>query len=147
MSGGGKIGALVAKLDAMARPEWREGVARQMGDEAQRLYRRDFDKGVDPYGKPWAPSFTALSERYARKRRFTTKTLVNTGYLRASGEVESVSAQGFRFRIYAPYGQYQQSGTRRSPQRMIVPSAALGLGTWGAPFNRIAVAAIRELMR
>lgn len=147
MSGGGRIGALVAKLEAMSHPEWREGLARQMGEETQRLYKRDFDKQVDPYGKPWAPSFDVASEQYNRKKRFTQKTLIKTGYLRASGEVEVVNSTGFRFRVYAPYGQFHQTGTRRIPRRMIVPSSALGLGTWGAPLNRIAVQAIRGLMK
>lgn len=135
MSGGGRIGELVRKLDAMASPQFREGLSQKLAEEAQRQYRADFAKGVDPYGAVWA-----------KGKKVSGKTLINTGYLRASGEIEQISAEGFRFRVYAPYASFAQYGTTRSPQRMIVPSARYGLGAWGAPFNRTAVAAIRGLL-
>lgn len=136
MSGTGKIAELVKKLDAMASPAFREGIAKKLADEAARQYRADFAKQQDPYGATWA-----------KGKKKIGKTLIRTGYLRASGEVEQVSAEGFRFRVYAPYATYHQTGTTRSPQRMIVPSARYGLGTWGAPFNRVAAAAIKGLLK
>lgn len=136
MSGGGKIGALVKKLEAMASPQFRASLSAALASEAQRQYRKDFSSGTDPYGTAWAPS-----------KKKSGKTLVRTGYLRSSGEVETVTAEGFRFRVYAPYGGFHQSGTSRMPQRMIVPNARYGLGNWLAPFNRIAAAKVRELMR
>lgn len=136
MSGGGKIAALVRKLEIMASPQFRQELSARLADEAKRQYTLDFQRQRDPYGAKWAPT-----------KKPSGKTLIRTGYLRASGEVEVVSADGFRFRVYAPYGRFHQSGTFRMPQRMIVPSAMYGLGRWGEPFNRVAVAAVRGLLK
>lgn len=136
MSGGGKIGDLVRRLELMASPSFRYDLAKALADEAGKQYRRDFQNGTDPYGEAWA-----------KGKKESGKTLVDTGYLRASGEPVSITPNGFRFRVYAPYGVFHQSGTKRMPQRMIVPSGLYGLGKWGEPFNRVAAAKVRALLK
>jgi len=136
MSGGGKIAALVAKLEAVASPRFRYELSRKLADEAQRQYRADYAKQQDPYGATWP-----------RGKKTAGKTNIESGYMRASGEPESVHENGFRFKVYAPYSVFRQYGTRYAPAAMIVPLGNRGLGKWGEPFNRVAAAAIRGLFK
>lgn len=136
MSGGGKIAGLVAKLEAMASPQFRYELSRKLADEAQRQYRLDYSRQQNPYGESWP-----------RGKKKSGKTNIRTGYMRASGEPETVTENGFRFRVYAPYSVFRQYGTSRAPAAMIVPMGNRGLGKWGEPFNRIAAAAIRGLLK
>lgn len=136
MSGTGRIADLVRKLDAMSTSQFRQGLAKSLADEAQKQYRADFQRGTDPYGATWS-----------KGKKTSGRTLVDTGYLRASGEPEQVTDQGFRFKVYAPYAVFHQSGTFRMPKRMVLPDARYGLGRWLAPFNRIAAAKVRALLK
>lgn len=136
MSGGGRIGALVKKLEAMASPSFRASLSAALAAEAQRQYRKDFASGTDPYGAAWP-----------KGKKKSGKTNIVTGYMRASGEPVTVSAEGFSFKVYAPYAPFRHYGTRYAAATPLVPIAARGLGLWAAPFNRIAARAVRELMR
>lgn len=136
MSGGGKLAALVAKLDAIASPQFRYELSRKLADEAQRQYRLDYTRQQNPYGETWP-----------KGKKKSGKTNIASGYMRASGEPESVSENGFRFKVYAPYSVFRQYGTKNAPAAAIVPLGNRGLGRWGEPFNRIAAAAIRGLLK
>jgi phage gpG-like protein len=136
MSGTGRIADLVRKLSALSQPQFRLGLSQRLSQEAPKLYRQGFVRQSDPYGKPWDKS-----------KKATGRTLINTGYLIASGETQTVTDNGFKFRVYAPYGIFHQFGTYKMPQRMIVPHAPMGLGNWGPVFTRVAGSYVRELMR
>ncbi len=99
-------------------------------------------RGQDPYGQPYAP----LSPMYARRKRATWG---KKPILIASGEM----VEGYRSSItgatlvesYPSPAGYHQAGTTTMPQRLLFPTAALGLPTAQKKrFRQIALAHIER---
>jgi phage gpG-like protein len=130
----GALEDLRRRTGLIGSPQFRETVARRLATAAIKLMADEFRDSRDPYGRPWRPL-----------RRRVGKPLLNTGRLRAAA---GAFAQGATIRISIPveYASYHQYGTRRIPQRQIVPTAATGgLGPiWLPVFRREIEGAIRD---
>jgi hypothetical protein len=99
-------------------------VARKVAHEIDLEIQRCFDRGVDPYGRPWAP----LAPATLRKGR-TPPPLTDTWKGRASVEVKPMRGAGVAITVGTPYMKYHQSGASkgnwRLPIRMFLPTNVL----------------------
>lgn len=95
------------KMEALAGKRFRARLHKAMAHEALSLVHDGFDKGVDPYGRPWAP----LKYREGQPLRLTRR-------LESSFRISS-SAEGFSLDTNVIYaGVHQQGGNIRHPARV-----------------------------
>jgi hypothetical protein len=93
-------------------------VARDAAPKLDKLVKQQFARGVDPYGRPWAP--IKLSTKKRRKGRKGAPPLTDTGRLR-SGTGVKVTRAGAKLVLGASYGYFSQVGTKHMPARRIFP--------------------------
>lgn len=154
----GKLAALRVRVaDAETSGTLRADIAKVLGVAAMKLVADGFRKSVDPYGKPWAPVVRNRKRdrraRASRARRGLTakadKPLIDTGRLRgaavSTGNLET-SAAGVRISIPVEYASYHQHGTRRIPQRMMLPVGSLG-PIWKPALDKAALPVVRRYFR
>lgn len=147
MSGGGRIGELVKKLDRMGTAQWRREVMTAMAPEVHRLVLDGFVSQRDPYGKAWAPRKKAAD--WAIKAFGLIQSnhpILDTG--RSDGAVNRLTvrptATGVTIRTNG-YMKFHLTGTEKMVSRKWIPVD--GLGTWKAPLQEVYFAKVQELMR
>jgi phage gpG-like protein len=135
----GGLEDLQKRIRQIAKPGFKEEVARRLTGTAIKLLADEFRGSKDPYGTPWKPL----------KRR-AGKPLLDTGRLRAAAVGQTAGqASGAVVRVVIPveYASYHQDGTRRIPRRQIVPDRAGGLGpVWTLAFRKEIELAVRQAM-
>lgn len=126
------LARLKTRIAKAARPEFEAKVAQSMAAAALKQLADGFRKSRSPYGEKWAK----LKSRKG-------KPLLDTGRMRASTGI-APRPGGFEIFVTAGYASYHQHGTRRLPQRQMIPDASRGLGPiWGKAIR----AAARERVR
>jgi hypothetical protein len=91
-----------------------------------RLLQDEFERGVDPYGRAWAP---LAASTLARGRR--APPLTDTRRLRNGTQAYALPGKGLRLGMGAGYGVFHQIGFRNHrggrpvPARRIFPRASL----------------------
>lgn len=120
-----RVGGDFKKVDAWAKamgaaPDLLENMSRQMAEEATSLIADGFRQQRDPYGRKWKP-------KQAADGRLTL--VGKTARLRNGWHVTRASRGGFGVSPSVDYAIYHQFGAPRAriPQRMMFPSAGLGL--------------------
>jgi phage virion morphogenesis protein len=148
-----------ARVQAMNSPAAKRELSKALAAESQRLVLDGFKKQKDPYGKPWAPLSAAT-----RKRKGSSKALIDTGNLRGSIVAVPLDS-GFRVETtvdYAAVHQYGSRGRRRftgrgrrsisigrgTPRRQMIPMAETGgiPEPWTKRFNNITRALIKKTL-
>lgn len=135
-----KLRALRLRLSRTSTSDFRERLARVVGEAARTELALGFRNSIDPYGTPWAPL----------KRR-KGKPLLDTGRLRSSFTYHA-SASGLRVGsnvVYAKFHQYGTGGRKQAGGRSqavrgnrFVSNAAAGRQRRGAvSFRRLNYAA------
>jgi phage virion morphogenesis protein len=119
---------LRGRLAGLGSPPFRRLLARNLAEEARTQVANGFRAERDPYGRPWKPI------RYRQGM-----ILQDTGRLRASVATRATAA-GFRIDMPVVYARVHQYGSKRMPQRQMIPMASTGgLGPiWAAAFNETA---------
>lgn len=153
-----KLAALRVRVDGAGQAEeLRADLAKVLGVAALKQVADSFRQSRDPYGKPWAPVFRNRARdrrsRASRARRGLAaradKPLVDTGRLRGAATAPasmSTSSVGVRIAIPVEYASHHQYGTRRIPQRQILPVGELG-PIWREALNKAALPAVRRYFR
>lgn len=106
-------------------------MSRDMAEEVLGLVKEGWRKQADPYGQPWK----------AKKRPDGRQILVGkTARLKGGWHIKNASGKGFTVAPSVNYGGYHQTGTKRIPQRMMVPTKSRGIPKeWRTALNEIAV--------
>jgi phage virion morphogenesis protein len=146
-------------------------VAKQLADEALRLVDQGFETGKDPYGNPWAPrkgrSKKPILVRRGRLRRYRRRSFSAIGFTIGSNAPYAGYHQhgtglhgpkGRKYTIRAKQTAYLKFKTsdgkwvyRRQvqhpgvPRRAMVPIGGNLPAKWGRQFERIAVAAFKQV--
>ena len=94
----------------------------EIGDYLKDRTLQGFQKGVYPSGKPWTPLSPATVARKQRSGQ-GTRILIATGKMRDSVRVV-VTLKSVQLVVDFP-SQFHQSGTRKMPQRQILPDGKL----------------------
>lgn len=102
-----------------------EDLNRNLAEAALDKVKETFERQAAPGGAGWAPT-----QRGGR-------ILQDTGRLKGSFKVASVSARGFTVSSSVSYGVYHQSGTRYMPARKMVPDGELP-GDWMDELEHVA---------
>lgn len=111
-----------------------------------RELKAQFAKGVDPYGRPWAPLRPSTLERHG------PPPLTDSGVLRdgTKAMVRDGNRAGIHIVLGARYGYFAQSGFRagkiRVKPRRILPQQGMP-AAWAAILKRAARQAVREAAR
>jgi phage gpG-like protein len=99
-------------------------VARKVATGISAEIQKNFDLGLDVYGRPWAP----LAPATLRKGR-TPPPLTDTGAGRESIEVKPTRGAGIGIKVGTRYMRFHQSGASkgnwRLPIRMFLPTNVL----------------------
>lgn len=138
------IEALAKRIESLGSPAMLREITGAMAGESATLYRKGFDKKVDPYGKLWPPRKEQIKKRSWRQTGSTL--MVKSGDLRDDVRIEADHGY-FRLDVQMPYGVFHQFGTDNMVSRKIVPDAATGLGNWGAPLKRKMISTLRGLLK
>lgn len=124
-----------------------EAAAREAAPKLTLLLQEQFDRGLDPYGRPWQP----LAPRtLARGRR--PPPLTDTGRLRGgTGAVARGGGQpGIQLVAGAEYGKFAQFGFRvrgkAVPAREIFPTLGLPLA-WALVIKNVMRRAVRATLK
>lgn len=133
-SKGGKdqLSRLRARLQRS--PQVLEVVAKNLAEETIGLIREGFAKEREPSGQRWAPLVARSG-----------KILQDTGRLRNGWHRKRLRRTGFTVGPAVTYGRFHQSGTRRIPQRRMVPEGSLP-PTWRKSYQRIAQNVLRRYL-
>jgi hypothetical protein len=148
VSGGGQIGALVKRLEALGTPEFRRGTMAAMAPEVHRLILDGFIGQHDPDGKPWAQrkkvpdwAIKAFSKMQSNHK------ILDQGL--PDGAVESLTvratATGITVRTKG-YMKFHLSGTRSMVPRKWIPTTELG-PVWKPALQSIYADRVMGLMR
>lgn len=141
----GRLGQLLDRLMDLPRK-----VAAEAKPEIDRLLRRQFAAGVDPYGRPWAPlrpATIATGRRAPPLTGFTRELRGGTGVILGGG-----NKAGLRVRLGAPYGYFHQVGYRNArtgrkvPARRILPQFGMPVA-WNMALRRAATSIARRASR
>lgn len=100
---------LLRFLDRLTRPGAMREVSRAAAEGAMSALMDRFRTATDPYGRAWAPSLRAQLEG--------GQTLSDTGRLRRSVSVQSVSEEGFVIGTNVRYAAAHQFGAVIRPRR------------------------------
>jgi phage gpG-like protein len=137
------ISVLQGRLRQLRDPAFRAELAQVLAETAGKLVADGFRRGLDPYGKPWAP----LKRKRTRDKRGTRgRPLLDTWRLRASFAAVPRPG-GFSIEATAVYAPHHQYGTRRGvPQRQMVPMPETGglPASWRSVFDRDTRALVRR---
>jgi hypothetical protein len=134
------LGQLERNIGLLARVP-----AQASRDAAERIHGRlqeQFDRGVDPYGNPWAP----LRPATIRRGR-TSPPLTNTREMRDHElEVRPMAGAGIAvtFNPEAP-ALFHQKGTSRMAARQILPTGTMPAG-WNKDLKDSTAAATKRAM-
>ncbi len=102
---------------------------------------RQFEDGVDPYGRPWAK---LADSTVARKGHDTI--LVDDGALATETRALPMGGAGIEL-VSNEVGGYHQSGTSRMPRRPILPDGSSLPKAWQAAIAEEYAAAFRKVMK
>lgn len=91
-------------------------IAREVADGINEELASQFDRGTDPYGKPWAP----LRPETVRRKSGDARILRRADELSASTEARPSAGAGIEI-TSIEYGQFHQSGTKHMPRRAVLP--------------------------
>ena len=151
----GRLEDLRRRLGQVASPQFKEALARRLAGTVTKLLADEFRESRDPYGRPWAPvvrnrgrDVRARARRAAKgKTPRADKPLIDTGRLRAAS-IATAAGTSVRVVIPVEYASYHQYGTRRMPQRQIVPMVETGGEgpIWTAAFEKEIDLALRQAM-
>ena len=108
----------------------------EAAQKLEMLLKAQFDEGVDPYGKPWAP--TAKGGH---------SSLYAAGDLRDSISVRPMAGAGIQITVDSPYASFHQAGTRNMAARKILPDRGLPTAWSDAIEEAIEAAVLRRLER
>lgn len=105
-------------------------VASMLRGTVIKLLADQFNKSVDPYGRPWKPVQRMRKRDRAAKKRETKKhgvarpdkPLVDSGRMRKAATAAVVGDKVIA-RIPVAYSQFHQGGTRHMVARKMVPDA------------------------
>lgn len=100
---------LLRSLDRLTRPGAMREVSRAAAEGAMSALMDRFRTATDPYGRAWPPSLRAQLEG--------GQTLSDTGRLRRSFSVQSVSERGFVIGTNVRYAAAHQFGAVIRPRR------------------------------
>jgi|1185.fasta_scaffold00036_10 phage virion morphogenesis protein len=122
------LGQLRERLARLSSSEMRLRMATNLAEEARTQVANGFRAERDPYGVPWK----RLKYREGRILR-------DTGRMAAS-VATAATARGFRLDMPVEYAAVHQYGSKRVPQRQMIPMDSTGgLGPiWGAAFEETA---------
>ncbi len=112
-----KMGDLLSLIERLSDVPAR--TAAIAAPKLDRLVQRQFENGVDPYGRPWAPlrpSTIGTGRKPPPLTGFTRKLRDGTGV-----KVRPGGRAGLVVKIGAPYGTFHQTGTRFMVARRIMP--------------------------
>lgn len=100
----------------------------------------EFKLGKDPFGAPWAPNAPSTLKRKLSKGSTGAgkpKVLIDTGNLRNSWTTRTTKNM-VEIGTPVPYAKYHQSGTRKIPQRMLLPQNDKQIPAhWNAQITKI----------
>lgn len=100
-------------------------IAATVADGITEEIRGQFDRGVDAYGRPWAP----LLPQTVRRKRGDSRILRRTDVL--SSETVAVPTAGAGVAIESvDSGQFHQSGTKHMDPRPILPDGGELPAAW-----------------
>lgn len=137
-----ELGRLVQTIERLSEVPRRMAVI--AAPRLTALLQDQFDKGVDPYGRAWAP---LKPSTLARGRR--PPPLTDTRKLRDATMVK-VARYGLRMVVGKPYGFFHQVGFRvhgtRVPPRRILPQYGFP-AAWKRVLDESARQAAREAVR
>ena len=139
MSGQGKIADYVRQLEQLATPDLRRKLSQQLGGVMIRLINDQIDRGVDPYGLDLKRRTDGVLPLQGLKNTFTASFDEGRARVSSSKWYSAVHQKGWtiaaqnapylRFRL--PNGAWVSRQSIKIPQRMMVPTEELGLGsTW-----------------
>ena len=122
------LGQLRDRMARLSSPDLRLRMAKNLAEEARTQVANGFRAERDPYGTPW--------KRLAYREG---QILRDTGRLAAS-VATAAHAKGFRIDMTAVYAGTHQYGTKRVPQRQMIPMESTGgLGPiWRPAFEETA---------
>jgi phage gpG-like protein len=123
-----KLGEFAKKIRDLTGPSAKRAILLNVAEEVIELVREGFDNQADPYGAGWA-----ATQRGGR-------ILADSGRLKSSWHRRSLTPQRVVVGSGVTYGRYHQSGTRRMPQRAMVPYRGMP-AEWKARVAEVAVLA------
>jgi hypothetical protein len=129
-----KLDRWVKEIGKLDSPKLRFQVADEMADATLGLVAQEFSQERDPYGKPWAP----------KKRPDGRMILRGKSGRLIQFRKGTISPNGFRCDMGAPYGTFHQKGTRRMKARMMLPKNGKLPPRWAAVYREIYVRAMRS---
>jgi len=117
-------------------PQLLETMSRQMAEETVGLIKDQHRTETDPYGAGWQP------KKVPDRRKILSG---KTSRLKNGWHVSRAGKRGFTVAPSVTYAAYHQSGTRRMPVRLLVPTKAKGLPKpWSSAYRAPAVDTLRE---
>jgi phage gpG-like protein len=153
-----RLEELRRRVKEVASPGFREAIAKRLAASAMKLVADEFRDSKDPYGRGWLPVHrdrprdrraraSAMRRGNWQRAMRPDKPLVDTGRMR-SAVVAYADGTTVRVSIPVEYASFHQYGTRRIPQRQILPEESTGgLGPiWGEAFRKELSGAINDLV-
>jgi len=113
-------------------------VARASARAIQRDMRRNFARGVDPYGRPYLPLAPASLARGRRPPPLRAYAKAVTA--------QPMQAAGISLRVDHPQAGFHQTGTRYMPKRIVIPDRGVP-PKWTAIIEDEMARAVRRRMR
>jgi len=121
----------LAKVPAQASKDAAAGI--------NRLLQAEYDKGADPYNRPWAPLKASTLARGRRPPPLTNKRNMRDG-------TKAVVLPGAGIGLVAPSpANFHQSGTKNMAKRPILPEKGLPVA-WKAEIDKAVTANIKRTM-
>ena len=134
-----KLGGIAKNMRALARVP--SQIATAASDKIGKLIQDSFDRGVDPYGNPWADLRPAT---LAKGRE--PPPLTDSHRMRNSIAVAPLQSAGIALSMASPYAGFHQVGTKWMVQRIIYPDHGLPKA-WKAIIDAESRRMIDETMR
>lgn len=134
-----ELGRLAENLEKLSRVPSR--AARKASEGIAEAIEAQFDAGVDPYGKAWAPLKPATLDKGR-----SPPPLTDSHDMRDSIEVRPARSAGIRITIGSEYAGFHQAGTRFMAQRPILPQGPMPK-TWTAAIDEALDVEFEEAMR
>jgi phage gpG-like protein len=113
MSGFAALAETLAELEGIP-----SRIAGEVAEKITEELREQFDRGVDPYGTPWAP----LLPSTVRRKGGDTRILRRADALSSETVASPTSGAGIEITSVA-YGQFHQLGTKHMTERKVLPDS------------------------
>lgn len=130
----GKLQKLIGAFEKAAGKDFARSLALNLAAETISLVQREFRSQSDPYGDAWAP----LKARAGM-------ILSDTGHLRNSVAIAAATGSQIRIAIGASYAPFHQKGTKRMPQRMILPRDGDLPAAWASEYLAVTTSLLEQV--